>query len=191
MSQGLRGTRGQVYVEHRAIPVEVACEAGVRYIDDFGGRAAVVVPLYDNQDRLASLHGRYLEVSRGQDKMLTVGPGGGVINLLGGWRTEPLIIVEGLFDGLSLASCGIACVATIGRWVHWIPDVAAGREVWLAFDRSRSGDTEALSYSARMFRSSIRRMLPPGQCKDWNTGLVKRGPAAVARAVRMSLNGAK
>jgi hypothetical protein len=187
-SVALKGTPGQTYLERRGIPVAVADLAGVRYIGDFAGRHAIVAPLYDDQDRLASLHGRYIEVSRTQDKMLTLGPGGGVVNVLGGWRTEPLIFVEGLFDALSLAVCGFACAATIGRWVPWIPDAAEGREVWLGFDRSRSGDAEALSYSALMSRGAVvRRIYPPSRSKDWNTALVKQGRAAVTQWIRSSI----
>ena len=160
-------------------------------MNNFGGRPAVVVALCDEQGGVASLHGRYLEVRREQDKMLTIGRGGGVISVLGGWRADPLIIVEGLFDALSLAVCGFSCVATIGRWASWIPEVASCRAVWLAFDRSRSGEAEALSYSAHMCTSVVKRMLPPGRSKDWNTALVKQGRTAVAEAVRSSLAGAR
>jgi len=48
--------------------------------------------------------------------MLTIGSGGGTASVLGGWQVEPLILVEGLFDALSLATCGWASVATVGRW---------------------------------------------------------------------------
>jgi len=47
--------------------------------------------------------------------MFTVGPGGGVAASSAGWRSEPLILVEGVFDVLSLAVCGWDSVATVGR----------------------------------------------------------------------------
>lgn len=92
----LAGTAGQAYVERRGITVQVAEAAGVRYAGDFAGRAAVVAGLYDHHGMLASVHGRYLEVGRRQDKMLTIGPGGGAVNVLGGWRSDPLILVGGI-----------------------------------------------------------------------------------------------
>jgi hypothetical protein len=180
-SSPLPGTPGQSYVERRAIPVDIAHAAGVRYVPDFAGRPAVIVPLYDHHNVLTSVHARYLHTLRGQDKMLTVGPGGGAIGVLGGWRAEPLIVVEGLFDALSLAVCGYACVATIGRYVPWLPEVSAGRAVWPAFDAGRSGDAEAARLAAELSQSDVHRLPPPGHSKDWNTALVKRGPAAVAR----------
>jgi hypothetical protein len=169
-----------MYVERRGITMKVAEAAGVRYVGDFAGRPAVIVGLYDHDGMLASVHGRYLEVSRRQDKMLTIGPGGGTVNVLGGWQAEPVILVEGLFDALSLAVCGFACAATIGRWVPWISDIAAGRTVWFAFDAGRSGEREISRYAEQMRAANVRRMLPPGRSKDWNTALVNRGANAVA-----------
>ena len=183
----LAGTPGQAYVERRGVPVEVADAAGVRFEADFGGRAAVIVALRDRSDSLVSVHGRYLTVVRGQDKMLTIGPGNGMIAVLGGWQTEPLILVEGLFDALSLATCGSACLATIGRWARWLPDVTAGRVVWLAFDASRPGEADAARFTGLLPGAEVRRLLPPPLCKDWSTALVKCGRIAVTRWLRHSL----
>jgi hypothetical protein len=171
----LTGTPGQEYVERRGIPVAIAHDAAVRYAADWAGRPAVIVGLYDREGALVSVHGRYFHVVRGQDKMHTIGPGGGVINVLGGWRADPLIVVEGLFDALSLAVCGRACVATIGRAVPWLAELAAGRHAYIAFDNGRSGDESA----ARL--AFGQRIRPPGKSLDWNTALVKRGRAAVTR----------
>ncbi len=176
----LAGTPGTAYIERRAVPVPVADAAGVRFDANFGGRPAVVVPLRDDRDVLTSVHGRYLNNLRSQNKMLTIGPGGGVINVRGGWRAEPLILVEGLFDALSLATCGWASVATIGRWAPWLPQVCAGRVVWLAFDASRPGEADVARYAERLPRADVRRLRPPKQCKDWSTALLKVGRKVVA-----------
>jgi len=110
------------------------------------------------------VHGRYLSVVRGQNKMLTIGPGNGMIAVLGGWRAEPLILVEGLFDVLSLATCGFSCAATIGRWAQWLPEVTAGRVVWLAFDASKSGEADAARFAGLLRGAEIRRLPPPPPC---------------------------
>jgi hypothetical protein len=183
----LSGTQGEDYVKRRSIPLTIAEAAGVRYAEDFAGRPAVIVALRDHNETLASVHGRYLSVVRGQDKMLTIGPGGGTVNLLGGWRADPLIVVEGLFDALSLAACGFACAATIGRWVPWLAEVATDRTVWLAFDAGRPGDAQFARYAAHLKQSEVKRMLPPGRSKDWNTALVKRGSATIAQWVQACL----
>jgi hypothetical protein len=176
----LADTPGQAYVERRGIPLAVAEAAGVVFDPDFGGRPAILIPLWDRDDSLVLVHGRHLHNVRGQNKMLTIGPGGGTVNVLGGWRVEPLVLVEGLFDALSLAACGWAAVATIGRWAPWLAEVSAGRVAWLGFDATRPGEEEAVRYAERLGAAEVRRLPPPPRCKDWNTALVKRGRATVA-----------
>ena len=177
----LAGTEGQDYVQRRGVTLEVACAADVRFDENYGGRAAVLVAMRDEEDRLRTLHGRYLHTKQGQSKMLSIGTGEGVINVLGGWRAEPLIIVEGLFDALSLASCGVPAVATVGCRTSWLPTVAVGRTVWLAFDACKPGEADVVLYKKLLPQSDVHRMTPPPRCKDWNTALVKRGRAALSR----------
>lgn len=188
-SDALAGTLGEAYLARRRVPLRFAEAAGIRFAPDFGGRPALLAPLRDRSGELASLHGRYLRVVRGENKMLTVGAGRGVVLMPGGWQADPLIVVEGMFDALSLASCGWPCVATVGRWAPWLAEALAEREVWLAFDAGRPGEVDALLYAQRLSRSRLRRLLPPPRCKDWNTALVKRGSALVTRWVRDSLDG--
>lgn len=90
----LAGTPGEVYLARRAVPLDVAEAAGLRFDPDFGGRAAVVVPVRDRDGALRAVHGRYLETVRGQDKMLTVGGVDGVIGIGGGWRADPIIVLQ-------------------------------------------------------------------------------------------------
>lgn len=177
----LEGSPGQAYIQRRGIPVEIAKTMGLLYAADYAGRAAVIVPMHDKQGRLCSVHGRYLETIRGQNKMLTVGQGDGLIIAMEGWHSDPLIIVEGLFDALSLAVCGFSCVATIGRQVTWLPEISAGNAVWLAFDTGRPGEHEAMHYQQILNKANTKRLTPPPNCKDWNTALVKRGEGAVRR----------
>jgi DNA primase len=171
----LRRSCGQEYVERRGISVEFAEAAGVMFDANFNGRPAIVFPMRDQFGQLTSLHGRYLEARRGKNKMFTFGSGGGVGNVLKGWQAEPLILVEGLFDALSLACCGWASVATMGRWAPWLPSVSAGRAVWLAFDNGCPGEAEAMHYTHRLATSHVHRLPPPKRCKDWNTALIKFG----------------
>ncbi len=180
----LAATPGEAYVERRGIPLAVADAAGMRFDPDWDGRAAVLIGLYDCEGALTAVHGRYLTALRGQNKMLTVGRGGGVANVGEGWHARHLILVEGIFDALSLATCGWPSVATIGRWASWLPQVCAQRAVWLGFDANAPGDREAARYAQLLAQSSISRLLPPPRCKDWNTALAKRGSATVARWLR-------
>jgi DNA primase len=184
----LESTEGAAYVERRGISVALASAAGVRFLPDCNGRPAVVVLLRDRNDEPTALHARYLQTARDQNKMCTFGVGGGVISLLAGWRADPLILVEGLFDALSVAVCGWSSVATIGRWSPWLLQVAAQRVVWLGFDGNRPGDVMATHVAALLSNSQVRRLRPPPRCKDWNTALVKRGPHAISRWMRESLS---
>lgn len=192
LARPLVGTPGQDYVERRGIPLAVAHAAGLRFDPDWAGRPAVLVALHDRGGALVSVHGRYLSTLRGQDKMLTIGPGGGIVDVSGdGWRGSPgspgsrggpLILVEGVFDALSLAVCGCGGVATIGRWAPWLPEFCADRLAWLGFDANQPGEREAAAYAQRLSR--VRRLIPPPRCKDWNTALCKRGRVEVARWLR-------
>lgn len=184
----LPGSAGQAYTERRGVPVAMADAMGVRFAPDYGGRPAVVVALRDEDGNLTSVHGRYLHTARGQCKMLTVGMGGGAISFTDGWKEDPLIVVEGLFDALSLAVSGWQSIATIGRTVKWLPEVSAGRVVWAAFDTGRSGDANAEFYRRLLKEAEVRRLPPPPNCKDWNTALVKRGPLLVSKWVRDQVN---
>ncbi|HLP44471.1 MAG TPA: toprim domain-containing protein, partial [Candidatus Kapabacteria bacterium] len=141
-AQPLAETPGQIYVERRGIPLDVATAAGLRFAPNFNGRPAVVAVLKNQLDVVASIHGRYLQTIRGQNKMLTIGPGDGLVNVLGGWHTEPLIIVEGLFDALSLAASGWPAIAPIGRNVSWLPEAVRGRTVWIAFDSCQPAEAD-------------------------------------------------
>jgi hypothetical protein len=186
-AQPLEATDGQAYVERRGVPVDIATAAGVRFDPNWAGRPAVLIALRDRDGEIRSAHGRYLHNVRGQDKMLTIGPGGGAISVLGGWRSDPLIVVEGLFDALSLAVCGHAAIATIGRDVPWLPSIAAGRAVHIAFDGNRPGEQEAARLATALVGARVHRLPPLPRCKDWNTALVKRGPSEVARWLRDSV----
>ena len=157
----------------------MADAAGVRFNPDFAGRPAVIVPLYDRDAQLTSVHGRYLSTVRGQNKMLTIGPGNGLISVLSGVQAEPIILVEGLFDALSLACCGWPALATIGRWATWLPELCRGREVWLAFDASQGAETDVIRYQALLADARLRRVRPPERSKDWNTALRKCGVAVL------------
>lgn len=177
----LEGTEGQAYVERRGIPVRLAAEAGVRFDPAFGRWPAVVAAMTDGAGHLLTLHGRYLAFHRGERKMLSVGTGDGVISVLGGRQRDPLIVVEGLFDALSLAVCGFPSIATVGCWSPWLPSFAAGRQVWLAQDNGRPGEEEATRYALSLRESALKRLPPPPRCKDWNTALLKQGKQDLTR----------
>jgi Toprim-like len=184
-------TPGEQYVEKRGIPVAIAHDANVRFDPDWNGRPAVIVPMFDQNNTLCSVHGRYLEQTGNQNKMFTIGPGGGVLSTGTGFHTDPIIIVEGLFDALSLAVCGYSSLATVGRRALWLSEACKGRLVILAFDGNRPGESEVTFYRQYLLGANIHRLTPPGHSKDWNTALVKRSRVTVEQWLRHKLPGFK
>lgn len=184
----LTGTAGQEYVEHRCIPIHIAHEAGVRFDPDWNGRPAVIAPMFDQTHMLCSVHGRYLSQAGNEDKMFTIGPGGGIFSVLEGYHAEPVILVEGVFDALSLAVCGYSALATVGRLAPWLPEVCKDRQVVLAFDANRPGEAAVEFYKKMFTHAKIQRLTPPGHTKDWNSALMKRGAAMVAHWLEYHLH---
>jgi hypothetical protein len=180
-------TAGQQYVESRGIPAAIAHDAGVRFDPDWDGRAAVIVPMYGANHEPCSVHGRYLQQAGSQNKMLTIGPGGGVLTMCDGLNKDIIIIVEGLFDALSLAVCGYGSVATVGRKAPWLPEHCKGKTILLAFDGNRPGETTAMLYKQLLVGANTQRLSPPGTSKDWNTALIKRGRPIVEQWLKYNL----
>jgi hypothetical protein len=177
----LAGSAAEAYLARRRVPLAVAERAGVRVTAELNGRPAVLARLLGPRGETRAVHGRHLHNRRGESKMFTVGCAGGLFAVPGALTAEPLVLVEGLFDALSLAGAGIPCAATIGRWIDWLPALARGRTVWLAFDANRPGESSARSFAALLGDARCRRLRPPGRQGDWNAALRKRGGAALAR----------
>ena len=183
----LAGTPAQLYVEKRCIPIDIAHEAGVRFDPDWNGRRAVIVPMMNQEGALCSVHGRYLSQTGRQDKMFTIGPGGGILSVRDGYYAEPIILVEGLFDALSLAVCGYSSLATVGRLAPRLPEVCKEKLVLLAFDANKPGEAEVDFYRKFLTGAKVHRLAPPGHTKDWNSALMKRGPLTVANWLAYNL----
>jgi hypothetical protein len=178
---------GQQYVESRMVPVNIAHRAGVRFDPDWNGRPAVLVPMYNHKNELCSIHGRYLSISGNQNKMFTIGPGDGMVNVQVDDKADHIILVEGLFDALSLAVCGYSALATVGRRASWLPEICRGRLVVLAFDNNRPGEDEVKFYKQYLTGASFYRLTPPAHYKDWNSALTKRGAPIVAHWINSNL----
>jgi hypothetical protein len=188
-ARDLTDPRCLAYLERRRIPLAVAEAAGLRFTPSFNGRPAVLAAMRHHDGELRAVTARYLVTAREEWKILTVGHAGGVFTVLDGLRADPLLLVEGVFDALTVALCGHPAVATIGRYVEWIPGFAAGRTVLLAFDGNKVGDHAARYYQDRMPNSICRRLRPPPQCKDWSSALAKRGLATVTQWLTRTVGG--
>jgi DNA primase len=187
-SMPIEGTMGQLYIEKRGIQLSTAQEASLRYDANWNGREAIIVPMRDMNGVLCGLHGRYLQITGHQNKMFTMGREGGIIKVSGPNFTESVILVEGLFDALSVATSGYSAIATIGRWTSWLPDYCLGKRVFAAFDACRSGEEAYQLYKQRLVGADVHRLLPPDRCKDWNTALLKKGDYRIARCIQNALH---
>ena len=148
----------------------------------------MIVPMTGANGALCSVHGRYLQQRGDEDKMFTIGPGGGILNVADGLAGDIIIIVEGLFDVLSLSLCGYSSIATVGRIAPWLPQVCNGKAVLLAFDGNRPGDATAQFYGQYLNGAIVRRLTPPDGAKDWNTAIVKKGRSIVERWLRLNVS---
>ncbi len=180
----LPGSDAEAYLAKRRVPLAAAEAASVRFTADLEGRPALLARLTGPGDELRSVHGRYLHVCRGEGKMFTVGRSGGAYISPGGLEAAPLVLVEGLFDALSLAAAGLPSVATIGRWVDWLPARIERREVWLAFDGNRPGDRWAREWAAQLPEARTFRLRPPGGRGDWNAAARRIGTSDLERWIR-------
>jgi Toprim-like len=175
-------TPGAGYLERRGIPLALAALAGVRYTTDWAGRPAVLFPVVNAQGMLVAVNGRYLDTrapktrTYGKNSLgVFVAPG------LEALAADPLVLVEGPCDALSLAAVGVPAVALVTTSApQWLPAHAALRAVCLGLDNDTPGDdgSKKLARDLAALGAHCER-LRPGR-KDWNDDLVALGPAALA-----------
>src|SRR5215470_13195268 len=201
----LPGSRGEVYLQQRDIPLALAQQLGVGYAapgswphparDWRGGR--VVFPHTTPDDRLVNLYGRAVGTAEQVPKATRHDhlPGAkGYFNaaaLQAG--TGPLWVCEGAFDALALLAAGVVHVVAIfgvqgWRW-EWAREV---RELVFALDADPAGQQQwrqlARQAALRGKRVAVLPAAAYGGCKDvndaWVTGVlaVGAGPAAAPGA---------
>ena len=187
--------RGAGYLVARAIPLDVAQVARVRFAADWYGRPAVVFPVQDEARRLVAAEGRYTD--GGTDpKGRSAGPKSrGVFETLpGSLDGGPVVLCEGPLTALSVAACGIPAAALCGRAAPpWLARRLALRPVFVALDWYEAGADEK---AAPIFRSLAAlgarayRLAPPAAAGDWNDRLQAVGLAAMRAELDAALCGA-
>jgi hypothetical protein len=185
----LQNTPGADYLQSRAISIETARAAGVRYCSNWFGRSAVVFPVRDRALDLVAGQGRQIN---GSGK-ITVGPksrGVFVAPVCVADRTfGPLdqhgpgvIVCEAPIDALSLAECGFPALALCGingeatTGPAWLRLACGLKSVYLAFDADEAGDSAARAMAAHLgaYGANCATLRPEG-AKDWNEMLQARG----------------
>lgn len=183
----LVGTPGASWLGKRRI-MGCAHESGVRYSPNWYGHEAVVFPIRDREGKLVAAQGRYLDNEK--PKTRDAGPkGAGVFATPGAWEADPLVLVEGPADALSLAAAGYPSVALMGcsasDIVAWS---CALRRVAVALDADDAGDAAAAKLLGALDVRGARAIrLRPAQGKDWNDMLLELGPDALGREVAGAL----
>lgn len=187
----VESTRGDSYLASRGIPAALAAAAGVRYCERWAGRPAVLFPMYDRAGALVAVNGRYID-GRNDPKTRSAGQRSlAVFATPGGLEAAPLVIVEGPFDALALASCGLPAVALVAtRGPLWLPSVAAFRHVLLALDADTAGDEGAAFLAEQLVSLGARvERLRPAGAKDVNDLLVQHGCESLRVAIAPYLRG--
>jgi DNA primase len=197
----LLGSRGELYLQQRGIPLALAQQHGVGYAapgtwphaarDWRGGR--VVFPHTTPDGQVVNLYGRAVGTAAQVPKAKRHDhlPGAkGYFNAAALQEdAEPLWVCEGAFDALALLAAGISRVVAIfgvqgWRW-DWAREV---RELVFALDADAAGQQQwrqlARQAALRGKRVSVLPAAAYGECKDvsdaWATGVlaVDAGPAA-------------
>jgi hypothetical protein len=184
----LPNTPGAAYVVGRAIPLELAVAAQVRYQPRWeswvkpaerweraGVSRRVVFPVRSPDRQLLAAQGRAISASEFGPKVLSAGRiGSGVYATPGAWDLPVLTVTEAPFDALSLHVCGLPSLATLGSHLpDWLPRACRIRPVVIATDADEGGDKAAEAWAARLrpLVSSVHRLRPVGH-KDWNAWLM-------------------
>ena len=211
----LVGTPGAAYLAGRGIPLEVAHGSGVRWSPSYHGAGAVLFPVRALDGLLVAVQGRRIDnrarpkaitvgpKSTGVFAAVGVpaaasgaasggrvrfGPGG-VLNAdtgaVGAWKAEPVVLVEGPIDALSLAVAGYPALALMGGDMHqWLGWACGGRRVLVASDGDEAGELAASSWSQILGSrgAHVARLRPPDG-RDWNDLLREDGAEALGRYV--------
>jgi hypothetical protein len=200
----LPGSRGEVYLQQRGIPLALAQQLGVGYAapgtwphlarDWRGGR--VVFPHTTPDGGLVNLYGRAVGTAEQVPKAKRHDhlPGAkGYFNAAALHADDgPLWVCEGAFDALALLAAGVSRVVAIfgvqgWRW-EWAREV---RELVFALDADMAGQQQwrQLARQAALRGKQVAVVEPAayGGCKDvseaWAAGVlaVGAGPAAAGR----------
>ena len=174
-AQPVTGTAGEEYLQHRAIPVKVAEQAGVLFSRNWHSRSALVFPFCNQEGSLVAIAGRCLR-NGGIDKPAAgpkkqgafFAPAGKFLPL--DEAVPAIILCEAPFDALSLASAGFPTLALGGTAPPtWLVQACAFRRVALALDADDAGDaaSERIGELLSSVGTSCQRLRPDG-AKDWN-----------------------
>src|SRR5215210_4508696 len=186
-------TPGAHYLRDRGIDEELAREAGLRYADQFAVQDAagrewsraercIWFPFMDRAGAIVAVNVRFIDVPSNDQKRKTVtlGPRNlGAVMVCDPLHRDPIVVVEGPIDALSLAMAGVPALALVGTaGTGWLPEACVLTNVALALDNDERGDggSERLRMLLEPVGARLARWRP--SAKDWNDDLRAIGPDA-------------
>lgn len=171
----LAGSPAADYLERRGIPLALAEAAGVKFHPAWFGRPAVLFPIRNRAGQLVAAHGRHIDGGTAPKARSAGSVALGVFSSPGALEAEPLILVEGPMDALSLTLCGAPAVALVGTNLPlWLARACVFRRVLVATDADQAGDAAFTAWKPTLTALGARyeRKRPSGQdVKDWNDEL--------------------
>lgn len=191
-------TPGAAYLRDRGIDDELAIEAGIRYADRFvvedaegsvWGRSerCIVFPFRDRAGQVVAVNIRFIDVpsSDQKRKTLTLGPrNSGAVMIRDPLKRDPIVVVEGPIDALSLATAGSPALALVGTaGTGWLPEACVLKNVAIALDNDERGDggAERLRGLLAPVGARLARWRPAA--KDWNDELREVGPDVLRKLI--------
>lgn len=181
----LAGTPGEVYLAGRGIPLRVAELHGVRYGRRFlQARECVLFPFVDRErKKVVAVNARYLDGNTTRDKTQTAGPRSqGAVWSPGALAHDPVMVVEGPLDALSLFTAGVPALALVGTaGTHWLPDACVGKNVAVALDNDEQGDAASVRLATQIAAAGGRPYRCRPSLNDWNDMLMSIGAEALAQ----------
>lgn len=186
-SQPLAGTPGADYLAGRGIPLPVAELHGVRYARrGLSGQAreCVMFPFLNRErSKIVAVNARYLDGNSTRDKTQTTGPRSqGAVWSRGALNRDPVVVVEGPLDVLSLFTAGVPALALVGTaGTNWLPEACAGKNVAIALDNDPQGEAGAERLAQQIAAAGGRPHRLRPSLNDWNDLLRKMGAKELAR----------
>jgi len=184
----IKGTPAEAYLRGRGITF--IPEQLVYHPNPLGLGSSVGFPLIGKDNVPAGHSFRTIE-GKGKPPKTKKNPryqaSGQVFVTLNALNAPRVVIVEAPIDALSLATCGIPAIATIGTS---FPDWLAGalgpnKVIFMGHDNDDAGElgSKAAAEKLRKIGVTPTRLRPPKGCKDWNDALQELGTERLARAL--------
>lgn len=181
-----RAAAGVAYLVSRGIPADFADRQGIGFVRRWlPDRPAVLFRIVNRAGELIAAQGRYVD-GRTEPKAKTSGElKAGAFLTAGALESDRLVLCEAPIDALSLAYVGVPAIAFCGLTApDWLVEVAAFRNVAIAFDADDAGDAAAVDLCDRLtsFGARVEHWRPVGG-KDWNELLMVGGIKSLRQVV--------